>query len=93
MAEQSRRRRREAQERGAMIRDLIMGAVLIVWMLYAIAAVIQLFTTGAKVLESLPPFWFWGIPIGPYTALYQPWVKPGSPPNPPIAPEPPEAVA
>ncbi len=80
-----------------MVRDLIMGGILLVWMMYAIAAVIQLFSSGAKVLDSLPPFWFWGIPIAPYTALYQPWVKqPGGdqgPPAPPAVNETPGAPA
>lgn len=59
------------------------------WVLYGGAAVIQLFTTGAKVLDSLPPFYFWGVPLAPYTALYTPWrPMPGqTPPDPPAAPE------
>jgi len=85
----------QAQGRGPMIRDLIMTGILIVWMLYAVASVIQLFRDGAKVLDSLPPFWFWGIPIAPYTALYQPWVKtsPPGPPDPPVVPDPSGAPA
>jgi hypothetical protein len=80
--------------RGPIVRDLIMGGILLVWMMYAVASVIQLFGAGAKVLDSLPPFWFWGVPIAPYTALYQPWVKPGARvPGAPEEPEPPEAVA
>ncbi len=70
------------------IRDLVMLAILAVWTIYAGAAVVQLFTTGAKVLESLPPFWFWGIPLGPYGAMYAPW-RPGDPALAAIAPEPP----
>jgi hypothetical protein len=89
MTEQDR-----AQGRGPMIRDLIMGGILLVWMMYAVASVIQLFTSGAQVLTSLPPFWFWGIPIAPYTALYQPWVKTSTgPPEPPVVPDPPGAPA
>jgi hypothetical protein len=67
------------------------------WIVYGGAAVIQLFTTGAKVLESLPPFYFWGIPLAPYTALYAPWktvaAAPGgdTPPDPPVAPTAPGA--
>lgn len=68
-----------------------MGLTLIVWMFYAGAAVIQLFTSGAKVLDSLPPFWWWGIPIAPYSALYTPWNRPGQTPAAaaPEAPPPP----
>ncbi len=90
---------RNPDRRGAMARDAIMGGILLIWMLYAVAAVIQLFTSGAKVLESLPPYWFWGIPIAPYTALYQPWTRHhnGSsntgPPAPPAVPEAPGAPA
>jgi hypothetical protein len=73
---------------GDRIRDLIMLAVLAVWTIYAGAAVVQLFTTGAKVLESLPPFWFWGIPLGPYGAMYAPW-RPGAPALTGVSPEPP----
>lgn len=73
---------------GERIRDLVMIAILTVWTIYAAAAVVQLFTTGAKVLESLPPFWFWGIPLGPYGAMYAPW-RPGAPLLPGAPPEPP----
>jgi hypothetical protein len=63
------------------------------WIVYGVAAVIQLFTSGAKVLDSLPPFWFWGIPLAPYTALYTPWAKVGAVPpgmqTPPETPMPP----
>lgn len=83
-----------ARARDKQIRDLIMLVILGVWLIYAGGSVIQIFTSGAKVLDSLPPFWFWGIPIAPYTALYQPWrggqgqppVLPPDPPAEPIAP-------
>ncbi len=70
------------------IRDIVMLVILTVWLLYAMASVYQLLSSGAKVLDSLPPFWFWGIPIAPYTALY----LPGSfrPQQQPVAPEPPQ---
>jgi hypothetical protein len=73
--------------------------IMVVWLTYALAAVIQLFTSGSKVLESLPPFYFWGIPIAPYTALYTPWksgiaglVAGQQPPEAPPAPPTPEAA-
>jgi hypothetical protein len=72
------------------IRDLVMLAILGVWTIYAGAAVVQLFTSGAKVLESLPPFWFWGIPLGPYGAMYAPW-RPGAPALPATTPPEPPA--
>ncbi len=87
-------------KRAEQIRDLIMLLIMAVWLTYAMAAVVQLFSSGSKVLESLPPFWFWGIPIAPYTALYTPW-KSGiaglipsqpQPPEPPSAPPNPEAA-
>ena len=87
-----------ATERAAAdrIRDLIMIVTLAIWSVYAGAAVVQLFTSGAKVLESLPPFWFWGIPLGPYGAMYAPW-RPGAPavvpPEPPAQPPAPGAAA
>jgi hypothetical protein len=67
-----------------------MGLTLLVWLVYATAAVIQLFTSGAKVLDSLPPFWWWGIPLAPYSALYTPWVKSGVQPDVQPAAEPPQ---
>jgi len=81
-----------------------MAVVLVVWLMYAAAAIVQLFTTGAKVLESLPPFWFWGIPVAPYSAMYAPWRQmlpggqqqpptPPSPPSTPATPQPPEATS
>lgn len=79
--------------RGAQVRDAIMALSLLFWIVYGAAAVVQLFTSGAKVLESLPPFYFWGIPLAPYTALYAPWkpngttqAGPDAPPDPPAAP-------
>jgi len=85
-----------ARTRADQVRDLIMLCVMGFWIVYGAAAVIQLFTSGAKVLESLPPFYFWGIPLAPYTALYAPWkTLPGAgdttPPDPPSAPASPEA--
>jgi hypothetical protein len=85
-----------ARTRADQVRDLIMLCVMGFWIVYGAAAVIQLFTSGAKVLESLPPFYFWGIPLAPYTALYAPWKSlPGgqgtTPPEPPQAPAAPEA--
>jgi hypothetical protein len=81
------------RSRAEQVRDLIMLCVMAFWIVYGGAAVIQLFTTGAKVLESLPPFYFWGIPLAPYTALYAPWkALPGpsrtEPDSGPDAPEP-----
>lgn len=85
--------------RAEQVRDLIMLCVLGFWILYGSAAVVQLLTSGAKVLDSLPPFYFWGIPLAPYTALYAPWktmpgIAPapgGAPPEAPAEPEPPAA--
>ena len=88
-----------ARTRAEQIRDLIMLLTLTIWIVYAGAAVAQLFTSGAKVLDSLPPFWFWSIPLAPYSALYTPRTRTGpvppdvtppptpEPPNPPTAPE------
>lgn len=70
--------------------------ILAPWLAFAVAAVVQLFASGAKVLDALPPFYFWGIPIAPYTAMYAPWrqVLPGnSPPEPPPPPGPPAPEA
>jgi hypothetical protein len=78
----------EAQQR-ARARDAIMAVILLVWLVYAGAAVVQLFTSGAKVLDSLPPFWWWGIPLAPYSALYTPWTRSAATP-PEVAPAPPE---
>lgn len=81
------------RSRAEQVRDLIMLMILGIWTIYAGAAVVQLFISGAKVLESLPPFWFWGIPLAPYSALYTPWQRTGSgttPPAEPAIPQPPE---
>ena len=75
------------------VRDLIMLCVLGFWIIYGGAAVVQLLLTGAKVLDSLPPFYFWGIPLAPYTALYAPWRGVTTPPDPPTPPSPPEPPA
>lgn len=88
----------DPRNRGAQVRDAIMAITLLFWIVYGGAAVVQLLTSGAKVLESLPPFYFWGIPLAPYTALYAPWRAVGSvsavvdtpaAPEPPIPPQPP----
>lgn len=82
----------DARPGAERVRDLIMLVILGTWSIYAVAAVVQLFTSGSKVLESLPPFWFWGIPLAPYSALYTPWTRHTGPPaadNPPAVPEPP----
>lgn len=76
--------------RPEQVRDFIMICVMVFWITYGAGAVLQLFLTGAKVLESLPPFYFWGIPLAPYTALYAPWktlpgVTEGDPPAAPGA--------
>jgi hypothetical protein len=67
-----------------------MAIILLVWLVYAGAAVVQLFASGAKVLDSLPPYWWWGIPIFPYSALYTPWTRTANPP-PEVAPPAPES--
>lgn len=82
-----------ARSRPEQVRDLIMLMILVIWVLYAGAAVTQLFLSGAKVLESLPPFWFWGIPLAPYSALYTPWLRPGAGTSPPVEPTPPPTPA
>ncbi len=84
----------QVRTRAEQVRDLIMGTILLVWIVYAGAAVVQRFTSGAKVLDSLPPFWWWGIPLAPYSALYTPWARSGNvqqdaPPAAPDAPQPP----
>ena len=81
-------------EQRARARDAIMGLTLLVWLVYATAAVVQLFTSGAQVLDSLPPFWWWGIPLAPYSALYTPWIKTGTvQPDVPPAADPPQPPA
>lgn len=77
----------EQRTRADQIRDLIMIAMLAIWIIFGIAFVVQIYTSGAKVIDSLPPIWFWGLPAAPFTALYNPWVRPGpgtvTPPDPP----------
>jgi hypothetical protein len=77
-------------EARARARDATMSIILLIWLVYATAAVIQLFTSGAKVLDSLPPYWWWGVPLAPYSALYTPWKSSTTAPAeaPPAAPEP-----
>lgn len=77
------------------VRDFIMLAILAFWIIFGALSVFQIFRDGSKVLDSLPPFWFWGIPLAPFSALYAPWgsavraLAPGSqPPEPPPEPEP-----
>ncbi len=83
------------KSRGHQIRDLIMLVILVFWIIFGALSVFQIFRDGSKVLESLPPFWFWGIPLGPFTAMYSPWGKAAglfsgsTPPEPPATPEPP----
>ncbi len=82
--------------RAHQIRDLIMLVILAFWIIFGALSVFQVFRDGSKVLESLPPFWFWGIPLAPFSALYAPWGKAvsaftaggGQPPEPPAPPEP-----
>jgi len=59
--------------RADKIRDVIMLAVLLIWATFGVLSVYQIFRDGSKVLDSLPPFWFWGIPLAPFSALYAPW--------------------
>ncbi len=79
--------------RAETIRDLIMLVIVVFWIAFGALSVFQIFRDGSKVLESLPPFWFWGIPLAPFTALYAPWgsaaraLIPGQ--QPPAPPEPP----
>lgn len=84
-----------ARSRAEQVRDLIMLVILAFWMLYGAAALVQLFTRRADVLQSLPPYWFWGVPLAPYGVLYGtlPRVLTGGStpePAPPAAPTPPE---
>ncbi len=71
-----------------------MLVILAFWIVYGAAALVQLFTKNADVLASLPPYWFWGIPLAPYGVLYGtlPRVLTGgqTEPAPPAAPTPPE---
>ena len=84
--------------RSDQVRDIVMGLTLILWVTFGVAAAVQLFTSGAKALDSLPPFWFWTLPVAPWTAMYAPWrqILPGGttqqpeppPPAPPANPTP-----
>lgn len=87
-----------AKSRGQRIRDLIMLVILAFWIIFGALSVFQIFRDGSKVLDSLPPFWFWGIPLGPFTALYAPWGRAvgaitgagAQPPEPPAEQEQPQ---
>lgn len=80
--------------RREQVRDLIMLIILALWSVFAILCVYQIFRDGSKVLDTLPPFWFWGIPLAPFSALYAPWgsamraIQGTTPPEPPAPPEP-----
>jgi hypothetical protein len=82
---------RPHRTRAESIRDAIMLIILVFWAGYAALSVFQIFRDGSKVLDALPPFWFWGIPLAPFTALYAPWggaiksILP-APPDPPAPP-------
>lgn len=86
---------RPPRTRMEQVRDLIMLMIVAFWVAFGALSVFQIFRDGSKVLESLPPFWFWGIPLAPFTALYAPWsnavraVLPnqGNPPEPPTPPQ------
>lgn len=87
----------QSRSRAEQIRDVIMLGVLLIWLTFGVLSVYQIFRDGSKVLDSLPPFWFWGIPLAPFSALYAPWgsavraLASGgqTPPEPPPPPEPP----
>lgn len=64
---------RPPRTRMEQVRDLIMLVIVAFWIAFGALSVFQVFRDGSKVLESLPPFWFWGIPLAPFTALYAPW--------------------
>ncbi len=90
--------RPRVKSQGEKIRDLIMLAILAFWIVFGALSVFQIFRDGSKVLDSLPPFWFWGIPLAPFSALYAPWgsavralTSTGQPGEPPAEPEPPPA--
>jgi hypothetical protein len=82
--------------RAEQVRDVIMIAILAIWLTYGVLSVYQIFRDGSKVLDTLPPFWFWGIPLAPFSALYAPWgdavraLQGGQPPEPPTPPEAPQ---
>lgn len=59
--------------RAEQIRDITMIILLVLWGGFGALCVFQVFRDGSKVLDSLPPFWFWGIPLAPFAALYAPW--------------------
>ncbi len=88
----------QARTRAEQIRDLTMLVVLTLWIAFGVAFVVQLFTNGAKAIDGLPPFWFWGLPLAPYSALYTPWARQGqpaveaAPPEPPPTPPAPETT-
>jgi hypothetical protein len=70
-----------------------MLVILLFWASYAVLSVYQIFRDGSRVLDTLPPFWFWGIPLAPFSALYAPWgatmrAIAFAPPPPPDTPEP-----
>lgn len=87
-----------ARRRAGIIRDLIMLVILLFWASYGVLSVYQIFRDGSKVLDTLPPFWFWGIPLAPFSALYAPWgtairaIALTPPPAPDPGAEPPEVA-
>jgi hypothetical protein len=82
----------EVRTRADQVRDAIMMAILTIWIIFGLAFVWQLFRDGTKVLDGLPPFWFWGVPLAPFSALYTPWMRSGNAPA-GAAPTPPEPPA
>lgn len=66
---------RTPRPRVEQIRDATMLLVLTLWIIFGLSFVVQIYTSGAKVIDSLPPVYFWGAPIFPFTALYNPWIK------------------
>ncbi len=71
-----------------------MITIMAFWIAFGVAFVVQLFTAGAKAIDGLPPFWFWGVPLAPYSALYTPWARAignngGGQAEPPAEPTPP----
>ncbi len=83
------------KSRAHQVRDLIMLVIVAFWIAFGAISVYQIFRDGSKMLDSLPPFWFWGIPVAPWATLYAPWgsaaraILPGQQPEPPAPPEPP----